>query len=73
MFKDLSVCPVAQIMGSSTTSSEDPGPTTLSQALFPGDRYLEASVADSEQNPLSTKKGNSREPESSLSFQRVRP
>lgn len=32
----------------------------LSQTLFPGDRYLEASVEDSGQDPPSTEKGNSK-------------
>lgn len=64
---------LARVTGSSTTSNKEPGPTSLSQALFPGDRKPEASVADSGQDPVSTEKGNSRGNKSSSSFQRVRP
>lgn len=51
---------LARVLGSNITSKEDPGPTALSQALFPGDKYLEASVPDSGQDPLSIEKGNSK-------------
>lgn len=60
---------LAWVMGSSTTSNKEPGPTSLSPALFPGDRNPEAIVADSGQDPVSTEKGNSRGNESSSSFQ----
>lgn len=60
MLKDLPTYPVGSAKGSSTTSKKDPGHMALSQTLFPGDRYLEASVADSGQDPLSTEKGNSK-------------